>query len=1056
MPPAKDWDDDWHIREKTRAAHKSEWPPGRFERINRIAEAQGRSAMSTPPAPGRHRAALKTQDQRDAELAAKRAMTDSSHSADSTHLQYEDAPHMPTQRRYKAVGHGLSNKTLRDATESQIPRPSSRRGAKPGLHYFGDAPVSDLDTTSETYGAVPSSYRKLRKAKSMLSPRSQGMMSHHSPWRSSQGTERSLRSVTSSAIMTTDNLRVRIKRSMSFLRPKSTIAIQKTVDHEWSGREEAVQMARAQFLDEMEHQRLQNRGDSPTKFMLKRQHKSVDGHLKKGHKQDMDQSQSASSENHQSSGTCSSKRSFSTSLRHRFRRVLGRTVTSKDKIPPQQRDARKSHLWDLENEAGATNAFDTYSVEDEAQPVQQNVYPPEPSDHQNALEDLDKFPQTLQSGASRESLHSNTRSRVTSWTNSTTTGSISLRSGAIERNRLSIIKEDGGPHQPSSSAGRHIGGVDVFRKPLQSTSNDGRILPPIDSQRVYSALIKRINQEEAEAERTRAALEAINQSNANTADEVVNVRPTIRAVHSDSSLTSRTTVAPDEQYREFSVGSYPWQSESTSESHQQQDGVVSKQQERLVMQESQSSFFPFSSEKNPGAPSPFKRFLEERGRRGRSNTCTNSDIGNDSVVAHRIPSNSIVDRPRYGMSSESIYSQTTNGGFNEQYRTPIGSSEDFGWASQTGCGTTGMATIPVRYSQSRSDSGPATTVRRQTSTSEWKPWSDTLTAIRPGDGDYPSVHMQEQAPTSFDNGSHHTQPAGQDDLLVLRNVSDTISQLPSLDVKTVPSSNPPKPMHTINVRKSRRVLFERASADALGCLTNEAGDDCRGSNSLRKMSPSTIGKILRVKKSRMLNGQDHRGKENIPTDNNGSSPTSTPGSLQLQFRNGNAAGRLREKASERAFGSQKGSSSTPRSAPQSVSTTPSRFGDSPGQKAKDCLVARLSRPFNMDVPLENRPFDSMFLGKRTHGLPDTIGNSRLSVAQQVPNRSKDALGQEGYNPDIAEPKVPMAASSTVGRSASKVLGMLTSKRMVSNFLRSRRGERSTSQQSLTGGSPAYL
>ncbi|KAI1617588.1 hypothetical protein EDD36DRAFT_413305 [Exophiala viscosa] len=1018
---------------------------------------EGRSARSNPSAVARKPAVLKAQDQKDAELAAKRAMTDSSQSADSTHLQYEEVPCLPTARRYKAVGYGLSNKTLRDVTPSQIPRPSSRHSMRPDTHYLKDAAVLDLESATESYGALPSSYRKLRKAKSMFSPRSHGMVSHQSQWRSSRATERSLRSVTSSAMLPSNNLRVRIKRSLTFLRPKSTLAAQTKVDYDWGGREEAVQMARAQFLDGMEQQRLQNRATSPAKFALKLQHKSTDDHLKTSHGQDLAQSRSGASDVLESPETRSAKRSFSTSLRHRFRKVLGRSFTSKDKIPPQQLDARKSHLWDLGDEGDAANAFDTYLVENEAQMVQHNVYHPEPSDHQDALEDLDKFSQTLQPAASRESLHSNSRSRVTSWTNSTNTGSISLRSGPIERNRLSIIKEDGAPYQPSSSAGRHIGGVDVFREPLQSTWNDGRVLPPIDSQRVYSALIKRINQEEAEAERTRAALEAINQSNANTVEEVVNIQPTIRAVHSDSSLASRVTVAPDEQHREFSVGSCVRHPGNKSESHQQHDGSVLKQQDQLAMQESQSSFFPFSSEKNPGAPSPFKRFLEERGHRGRSNTYIDSNIGNDSVVVRRIPSDSIVNRPRYGMSSESIYSQTTNGGFNEQYRNPIGSSEDLGWAQQTASETTGMATIiSGRYSQSRSDSDPPSTVRRQASSSEWNPWSDTLTAIRVGDADKSSNRMQEQAPVNLDIGSHNAQAENQEDLVVLRNASDISSQLPLVDVKTVPSGNPSKPARTINVRKSRRVLFDSGSADALDCIPDEAEDHCKGKSGLRKMSPSNIGKILRVKKSQMLNKQDHRGKENIPTDHDGSSPITTPGSSQLQFRSGNTAGWLRKKASERAFGSQNGSTSTPRSAPPSNATTPSRFGDSPSQKAKDCLVSRLSRPFNMDVPLENRPFDSMFLGKRTQGFPDTIGNSRLSVAQQVPNLSKDTLTQDGYKPNVAEPTIPRATSPAVGRSASRVLGMLTSKRMVSNFLRSRRGERSTSQQSLTGGSPAFL
>lgn len=1045
-----------HDYKEAHSAWRRGWHPDR-PKGSAAGRSDRRSATSTPLEPERKRPGLRTQDQRDAELAAKRAMTDSSHSTDSTHLQREEVLYMPTPRRYKAVGYGLSNKTLRSLTPSQIPRPSSRPSMKSEYRYFGEATVPDQESTPETYGALPSSYRKLRKAKSMFSPRSHGLASQQSHWMSSRLNDRSHRSVTSSAMAPTSNLRVRVKRSLSFLRPKSTLAAQNKVDHEWGGREEAVQLARAEFLDEMELQRLQNRASSPTKFALKLQHKSADSPLRSSQKQDTDQSQSVSSDMHQSPETYSAKRSLSTSFRLRFRKVLGRSVASKEKMPSQQVDARKSHMWDLGQENGTANGFDAYLVEDEAQTVQHSVYQPDPS-NQDALEDLDKFSHNLQSGASRESLHSNARSRVTSWTNSSMTGSISLRSGPIERNRLSIIKEDVGPHQPSSSAGRHIGGVDVFRKPLQCTSNDGRMLPPIDSQRVYSALIKRINQEEAEAERTRAALEAINKSQADPADAMLRAKPTIRTVRSDSSLASRATVAHDEQHRDFSLGSHSWHLDDNPESHQQHDGSVLKQKERLAMAESQSSFFPFSSEKNPGAPSPFKRFLDDRGHRGRSNTLTNSDLSNSSVVARRRPGESIVNRPRYGLSSESIYSQTTNGGFNEQYISPIGSSEDLAWDPRPGHETTGMATvIPVRCSQSRSDSNPSTTIRRQTSSCEWNPWSDTLTAIRLGEGDMASSHVREQAQMDLKNGSNNPKSESQQNLLEPRNASDTSDGYPLVNVNAVPLGDQPHPAHTINIRKSRKVLFEAGNADALSCVSNKAEDDGIGSSNFRKMSPSNIGKFLKVKKSQMLNRQDHFGKANLARDDNGSSPNSTPGSSRLHFRDGNGNGRLRKKASEGAFGAQKGSSSTPRSAPQSISTTPSGFEDSPSQKSKDCLVARLSRPFNMDVPPENRPFDSMYLGKRTPGLPDTMGSSRLSVAQQAPKGSRDSPIRDGYNGGgtVGATALP-AASSTVGRSASRVLGMLTSKRMVSNFLRSRRGERSTSQQSLPGGSPAFL
>jgi hypothetical protein len=117
------------------------------------------------------------------------------------------------------------------------------------------------------------------------------------------------------------------------------------------------------------------------------------------------------------------------------------------------------------------------------------------NENENVPEEVDQVPALLSQNASRESLHSNTRSRVTSWSDSSVR-SVSLQ-GPTERNRLSVIKEDGGVHQPSSSAGRHIGGVSAMKPidlnhvvqpvpPNDNTSDCGTLLeesasPPIST-----------------------------------------------------------------------------------------------------------------------------------------------------------------------------------------------------------------------------------------------------------------------------------------------------------------------------------------------------------------------------------------------------------------------------------------------------------------------------------------------------------------------------------------------------------------------------------------------
>ncbi|KIW96897.1 uncharacterized protein Z519_02288 [Cladophialophora bantiana CBS 173.52] len=857
--------------------------------------------------------------------------------------------------------------------------------------------MTSSEVGSENYGALPSSYRRVRKSKSLVA-------------------------------LPSGNLRLRLQRSLPFLRRQSTTAFYNGADGAWGRHEEAVQMARAQFLDGSGCQtRQETEQQTPRKVERKAQHKfrktvRASGFLETGQPAET-----------------AVPRSFSLGLRDRVRKVLGKSLSKKDSLPPQQLEAQRNHFSEFDKESTLVSGFDAYQITDDgltprlsgcSQPIREH----------DPLEDLDKVPYTVHSAASRESLHSNARSRVTSWTNSSITGSIGLRSGPIERNRLSIIKEDGGPHQPSSSAGKHIGGVEVFHEPLQSVTNDGRTLPAVDSRRIYSALIKRINQEEAEVERTRIALEVINQGREEMNNKVSDSKATIRAVQSDSSLSAMTLNNPN---RRTSSHSGSWHhSMGRGRTDEQSRENAGKRRERLVEQESQSTFFPFSSEKNPNTPSPFKRFLNERRRRSRSGSSRGGQAGLDSnsVIVNRRSSSSVMNRPQFGLSSASIYSRTTNGGSNEQYHRPYDSSEELRIAGPTESEQTGTATILA-------------TAFTSSMNGRWNPWSETLNRREQAPDSNSSSHTRERAQINSEEEDKDDEEVASGPLarsadrhIPVRRYLGTFSD--------VPGASTPKARSGTASGRPHTDLLKRVSADALSSISNQAEDGSKGSGSLRKLSPGNLTKLFKEKRSQRPVGPQSAGKENSPTIQADSPPVSTPGRLHLQFRNGTTNGRLRKKGSDGGFQS-RNLYSTPRG---SISTTPSRSHESPSENAKDLLKARLSRPFNMDVPPHNRPFDSMYLGKRTPGHPDTFGSSRLSVA---PRTMLDGGGLDMPTDldEVAEGETALPSRSySVGKSAAKVLGLLGSKRMVSSFLRSRRGERSTSagEHSLVEGSPAFI
>ncbi|OAP56912.1 hypothetical protein AYL99_09024 [Fonsecaea erecta] len=854
--------------------------------------------------------------------------------------------------------------------------------------------MTSSEVGPENYGALPSSYRRIRKSKSLVA------FPH-------------------------GNLRLRLQRSLPFLRHRSTTTFYKGSDGDWERHEEAVQIARAQFLD----------GSGQTDLQETEQHmpQKVKKRRRTPHKFRKTVRASAYLDAVQLDTPAT--RSFSLTFRDRVRRVLGKSLSRKESLPPQQLEAQRNHFAEFDQEATLVSGFDAYHITDDGHTPSRSRCS-QPIREDDLVEDRDRVPYTVHSAASRESLHSNARSRVTSWTNSSITSSIGLRSGPIERNRLSIIKEDGGPHQPSSSAGKHIGGVAVSLEPSQSATNNARTFPAVDSQEIYSALVKRISEEEVEVERTRIALEAINRDREpNSSSEVSDARPTIRAIHSDSSLNTMTAHNAN---RRSSSQSGSWQQSADTRTDEQYKENADKTWERLAEQESQSTFFPFSSEKRPNiTPSPFKKFLDERRHRShsRSRRRDHADVDRGSIIVNRQLSNPVMERPQFGLSTASIYSRTTNGGSNEQYQRPFDSSDELRTTGPVESETNGMATI-------------LSTSFTLSANSQRNPWPDAVSRrdIEPDINS--SWHARETAQINPEEAVADDEEMASRTLAMSADSRTAPSRFPLPSVGAALGSATPK------VYRTHADLLKRASADALSSISNKAEDGSKGSGSLRKLSPGNIAKLFKEKRSQRSLGPQGAGKENSPPVQPDSPPVSTPGRMHLQFRNGTTNGRLRKRASETVFYS----GNVYATSHGSISTTPSRSHESPSENVKHHLVARLSRPFDMDVPPHNRPFDSMYLGKRTSGHPDIFGGNRLSVAPRTtldePGLDMQTDPGDGHEGTTALPP----RSYSVGKSAAKVLGLLGSKRMVSNFLRSRRGERSTSagEHILGEGSPAFI
>ncbi|KAK4456781.1 hypothetical protein QBC42DRAFT_237800 [Cladorrhinum samala] len=192
-------------------------------------------------------------------------------------------------------------------------------------------------------------------------------------------------------------------------------------------------------------------------------------------------------------------RKVSRSLRTRLKSFF--TISKSEDTPPtipfQHIEARKTHVTDGFGTLDCSDAELEAQSDDGWEPIQHTVQAKVPSlqlGPSNILRSNKGSVESLRSERERDRQVSDDRS-LTTWAHSgpsTLTSQQQQQWREWERQRLSIIKENGA-HAPSSSARRKVLGANLFQCP----DNDeirGAVppMPSVDSQRVYSALMRRM------------------------------------------------------------------------------------------------------------------------------------------------------------------------------------------------------------------------------------------------------------------------------------------------------------------------------------------------------------------------------------------------------------------------------------------------------------------------------------------------------------------------------------------------------------------------------------
>ncbi|KAJ5196968.1 hypothetical protein N7449_007447 [Penicillium cf. viridicatum] len=389
-----------------------------------------------------------------AAAAASRAMRSSQNSSQESKSSYErlgGPGNFAIPRRRPGSGlRSTDDSSVSQSDLTKVPKPRQSKeitGVSARAYCFDDpaalTPITELDGLDGRDSSVPSSYRRLRKAKSMFSTRQRTSQTPYGvpalPCGDPLDPERS----------PGFQLPRTMRRSMSFLRG----SYQSTqVSPSAKGHDAAIQLARSQFAQDPNGRGVQTRRSSFLR-LSKKEHRPFRKSFR------------ATSEGGVDTGR--SHRSFSHSIKNKFRRVFGFSKFTDQQPTPH----------------GTTNGADAPMVT----PIGKNK---ECSPHKlTATEDgIDSnYFQSMPQSPSRDSLCTST-SRVTSWADSTMPNTVTTRKPR-HRQSLSLIREDGGldqqmPRTPVMDDTQNQSPLGVRANPHQ--------ISIVDSQDLYTALMKQM------------------------------------------------------------------------------------------------------------------------------------------------------------------------------------------------------------------------------------------------------------------------------------------------------------------------------------------------------------------------------------------------------------------------------------------------------------------------------------------------------------------------------------------------------------------------------------
>ncbi|KAL8767788.1 MAG: hypothetical protein Q9209_005782 [Squamulea sp. 1 TL-2023] len=567
------------------------------------------------------------------------------------------------------------------APPAHVENDSRRRSLHPRLRPQ-DSSIQDEDgfmTALPSHGeyietrvaSQPSSYRRLRKSKSMFNT---GLLSNvHMSSASRNPTQYKSRN-------TDQQAGSRLGRSLTFLRPSmERTPSQATIST--AAQSEAVGLARDQYLRQIELQSSNNQPSTQNVLNRRRSQKSFRKSVRTGSGNSsggaLGSPTSPVGPQRELKGIGGRARVLSLTLKDRFKRVFNRSSEEGGAFPAQQLRATRQHFGDPATPYAPSNP----------------LYLATESPHVSTLVSTDREKcDSLHIPRRRSSLVDSVRtagdgpndetaqSRVTSWTNSTAANTVSSHNGPTSK-RLSIIQETGGiplqhgsSQQAEASSQRQPRKTSLYAK-LQQRMAKSNSIPQSDP-----------SHDDAGDTSTRldTSAETTSLKRGNNS-EAFGPRPSNqdRPEPQSSVAPKYTSSANIQQHEPILHEAPPVRTEKL-----QIDAKESSPKRPL--RESKSTFFPQSTRIERTRTSPFRQAMHSSGQSDKKygTDMTSSPPERISKPSYLSASTGIRDRSL--TRSESIYSRTSSGDTPEPLDSPTSLAHiETGWNRY-------LATIPPK------------------------------------------------------------------------------------------------------------------------------------------------------------------------------------------------------------------------------------------------------------------------------------------------------------------------------------------------------------------------